>query len=102
MAVATLCVEDLRKHYRGRGGEIIALDGIGFDIEEPGIVGLLGQNGAGLRSLLKRRPATVGGGLGNGDDLLPGVLVDGKSSMATVDDMRPPAPRTDRLPMVGA
>jgi hypothetical protein len=50
--------------------------------------------------------ATNEGGLGNGDDLsqhalLPGLVVDGKSSMATVDDMRHPAPRTDRLPTVG-
>lgn len=50
--------------------------------------------------------ATGEGGLGNGDDLsqhaLPGVGVGVRSSRATVDDMRQPAPRTDRPPTLGA
>lgn len=48
-----LTAENLRKTYKRKGGEIRALDGVGFTVPEHGIYGLLGMNGAGKSTAIK-------------------------------------------------
>jgi ABC-2 type transport system ATP-binding protein len=72
MAEPFLVVSDLRKRY----GSFVALDGVGFDVEEGEIFGLLGPNGAGKTTLLSilscLLEATSGSAHLLGQPLVPG------------------------------
>ena len=48
-----LLVENLVKVYRGRRQEVVAVDGVSFQVEPGEIVGLLGANGAGKTTTIK-------------------------------------------------
>lgn len=61
--------------FRRPTGEIKAVDGVSFDVEEGRTVGLVGESGSGKttvgRTLLKLTPATSGEVLYEGRDILP-------------------------------
>jgi len=46
-------IQGLRKSFRTRGGEIVAVDGVGFVARDGEITGLLGPNGAGKTTTLR-------------------------------------------------
>ncbi len=46
-------VRDLRKVYRSKTGDVVALDGLSFEVAEGTIFGLLGPNGAGKSTTVK-------------------------------------------------
>jgi ABC-2 type transport system ATP-binding protein len=46
-------VEDLRKVYRSKGSDNVALEGVSFRVPQGAIFGLLGPNGAGKTTLVK-------------------------------------------------
>jgi ABC-2 type transport system ATP-binding protein len=48
-----ISVEGLRKVYRSKPGETVALDGVSFEVDQSAIVGLLGPNGAGKTTAVK-------------------------------------------------
>jgi ABC-2 type transport system ATP-binding protein len=48
-----LSVRELQKVYHRRGKDIVAVDGINFEIEPGSVVGLLGPNGAGKTTTIK-------------------------------------------------
>jgi ABC-2 type transport system ATP-binding protein len=57
LAPATISVRDLRKSY----GDVLAVDGVGFEVERGEFFGILGPNGAGKTTTLEiieglRRP----------------------------------------------
>ena len=52
MSPAIACA-DLRRVYRGRSRETVALDGLNLDVASGQIFGLLGPNGAGKTTLIK-------------------------------------------------
>jgi NitT/TauT family transport system ATP-binding protein len=47
-----LSVRDLRKVFESRSGEVVALDGVGFDIAEKEFVTVIGTSGCGKSTLL--------------------------------------------------
>ncbi len=49
MADATIVVEDVRKCF----GDIVALDGVSFEVEAGTVLGLLGPNGAGKTTAVR-------------------------------------------------
>jgi ABC-2 type transport system ATP-binding protein len=53
MAEPVLHVKNLRKIYRSRRGEIVAVDGVSFSVQRNEVVGLLGPNGAGKTTIIK-------------------------------------------------
>ena len=48
-----IVVRDLRKRFPVEGGEILAIDGLSFDVEEGKITALVGPNGCGKTTLLR-------------------------------------------------
>ena len=50
---AAIRVQDLRKSYSSRKGDVFALDGVSFDVPAASVFGLLGPNGAGKTTLVK-------------------------------------------------
>ena len=46
-------VQDLRKSFQTRQGEVRAVDGVSFDAPDGSITGLLGPNGAGKTTILR-------------------------------------------------
>ena len=51
-AAAVLQVEDVVKHYRGRGEEVRAVDGIGLEVRAGEMVAIHGPSGSGKTTLL--------------------------------------------------
>lgn len=51
MTSSLLSVEDLVVHYRVRAGDIGAVDGVSFTLEQGGSLGLVGESGSGKTSL---------------------------------------------------
>jgi len=45
--LALLEVEDLRTYFKTREGEVHAVDGISFEVEEGGVLGIVGESGCG-------------------------------------------------------
>ena len=45
--MALLEVEDLRTHFKTREGEVHAVDGVSFEVEEGGVLGIVGESGCG-------------------------------------------------------
>jgi peptide/nickel transport system ATP-binding protein/oligopeptide transport system ATP-binding protein len=81
-AVPLIEVRDLKVYFpirsgvfRRHTGDVKAVDGVSFDIEEGTTVGLVGESGSGKttigRALLKLTPATEGRVLIEGKDVLP-------------------------------
>jgi oligopeptide/dipeptide ABC transporter ATP-binding protein len=77
--MALLDVEGVRMHYTTMAGEVKAVDGIGFELGESEVLGIVGESGCGKSSLastlLKLLPsnAKIKGGkiLLDGEDLVP-------------------------------
>ena len=46
-------VTDLRREFKGKGGPVVALDGVSMDVEEGEIFGVLGPNGAGKTTMIR-------------------------------------------------
>ncbi|BCB89573.1 hypothetical protein Psuf_068860 [Phytohabitans suffuscus] len=46
-------INGLRKTYRGRGGDIAAVDGVDLTVRDGEIFGVLGRSGAGKSTLLR-------------------------------------------------
>ncbi|NED50879.1 ATP-binding cassette domain-containing protein, partial [Micromonospora aurantiaca] len=46
-------IEKLRKSYRDRGREVIAVDGVDLTVAEGEVFGVLGRSGAGKSTLLR-------------------------------------------------
>lgn len=53
MSDPVLRVTNLKKIYRSRRGETVAVDGISFTVHKNEVVGLLGPNGAGKTTIIK-------------------------------------------------
>ena len=45
--MALLEVEDLRTYFKTREGEVHAVDGVSFEVEEGGVLGIVGESGCG-------------------------------------------------------
>jgi len=45
--LALLEVEDLRTHFKTREGEVRAVDGVSFEVEEGSVLGIVGESGCG-------------------------------------------------------
>jgi oligopeptide/dipeptide ABC transporter ATP-binding protein len=45
--LALLEVEDLRTYFKTREGEVHAVDGVSFEVEEGGVLGIVGESGCG-------------------------------------------------------
>ena len=45
--MALLEVEDLRTHFKTREGEVHAVDGVSFEVEEGSVLGIVGESGCG-------------------------------------------------------
>ena len=45
--MALLEVEDLRTHFKTREGEVRAVDGVSFEVEEGSVLGIVGESGCG-------------------------------------------------------
>lgn len=45
-------LKDVKKTFRSRRGEVVAVDGVSLEVAERGIFGLLGMNGAGKSTLI--------------------------------------------------
>ena len=75
--MALLEVEDLRTYFKTREGEVHAVDGVSFEVEEGSVLGIVGESGCGksvtMMSLLRLLPETAvvtGSALFAGTDLL--------------------------------
>jgi oligopeptide/dipeptide ABC transporter ATP-binding protein len=75
---SVLSVRDLATHFFTRDGTVRAVDGISFDVEEGGVLGIVGESGCGksvtalsIMGLIPKPPAKVVGGevLWEGRDL---------------------------------
>jgi ABC-2 type transport system ATP-binding protein len=60
-----IATESLTKRYPGPGGGVLALDALSVEIE-PGIVGLVGANGAGKSTFLRILLGLLAPGIGPG------------------------------------
>ncbi len=90
MSDLMLSVKDLEVHFSGEGGTVRAVDGVSFDLERGGALGIVGESGSGksvtvstIMRLIPTPPGKIVGGSINfeGKDLL-------KASMADIRKIR--------------
>jgi sodium transport system ATP-binding protein len=74
-------IQDLRKSFKTRGGEIRAVDGVSFEARDGEITGLLGPNGAGKTTTLRMLYTLMVPDEGR-------VLVDGRDPFVQPDEVR--------------
>ena len=77
MTAPVISFEGAEKRYRRRGREVVALDGLTFEVAGPGVHGLVGPNGSGkttaMRALVGHVRLTSGSAslFGTGDGAPP-------------------------------